>query len=182
MSPFEFSFALISLLLGLGFAALADSFAKLCLAGRRVRWDWLSPLVALNAFQAGLVYWWFQWSLRDQPVLLIGLAGRALACLCVYVFSVSALPADKGEPIDLRDHFERSRRLTYGAYLLYWLLVALALPLSAGRGTTADWGDCTALTLMVAGLFIRDRRFNLATQLFLLIIVASTWMLQLIAA
>jgi hypothetical protein len=57
MSAFEFSFGLLSLLLGLGFAHLEDALAKLVLAGPKVKWDWLAPLAALNAFISGLVYW-----------------------------------------------------------------------------------------------------------------------------
>ncbi|MCV0414597.1 MAG: hypothetical protein K5831_06910 [Brevundimonas sp.] len=57
MSAFEFTFGLVSLLLGPGFAHLANSFALLVMAGPRVRWDWLSPLAALAVFQAGLIFW-----------------------------------------------------------------------------------------------------------------------------
>ncbi len=97
------------------------------------------------------------------------------------MFSVSALPADKDEPIDLREHFERSRRLTYGAYLMYWLRVAFALPLSAGRGGTADLGGLDRSGANGGGPLHQKPALNLAAQLFLLVIIASVWMPQQIA-
>jgi hypothetical protein len=111
ISAFEFSFGLISLLLGLGMTHLAGALARLVIAGRKVQWDWLPLLAALLTFQSTLVYWWFQWALREQPVILADLTFRAVACLLLYMLAVAVLPEEtRGRP-NLRDHFERSNRL-----------------------------------------------------------------------
>ena len=91
MSTFEFAFGLISLLLGLGFVHVAQAFAKLIMAGPRVRWDWLSPLAAVTMFQLGLVYWWAQYGLRNEELVLGAVVVQACACLALYMMAVAAL-------------------------------------------------------------------------------------------
>jgi hypothetical protein len=60
-------------------AHLAGAFARLVIAGRKVQWDWLPLLAAVLTFQSSLIYWWFQWSLREQPVVMAELSVRAVA-------------------------------------------------------------------------------------------------------
>lgn len=180
VSAFEFSFGLLSLLLGLGFAHLADVVAKLALSERPVRWDWLSPMVALNVFLQGLVYWWFQWTLREQPVQLMDLTARAAACLALYMLAVAALPAVRDEPVDMRQHFERSRRFVYATLIVYILLVSYLLPAIAGRGLSRDPFDAAQVALAVVGMFVSARWLHAGVQLFLLLPMAQYWMLSTI--
>lgn len=185
MSGFEFTFGLISLLIGLGLAHVAAAFANLILLGPRVRWDWLSPLAAILFFESALIYWWFQWSLRDQEVVLGELAIRAIACLALYVMAVAALPDPRGRRVDLRDHFERSRRLFYGSLLTYTLIVGV-LPVlrrafTGDAAVTIPWFNLSNVVLLGLGCFIRHRWFNAALLAYLVVMLGIRWLPRVIA-
>ena len=181
MSAFEFTFGLISLLLGLGFAHLADSFAKLVMAGDRVRWDWLSPVAAVLAFEAGLIYWWYQWSLKDQGVTLAALAVRAVACLTLYIVAVAAMPAPGAEKTDLKESFENSRRLFFGGFGFFVLLVGV-LPSFAPHIVFAEgiggipWQNLFGLALCAACVFTGRRWFHGLVLIFMVGAPALEWL------
>jgi hypothetical protein len=181
MSAFEFTFGLISLLLGLSFAHLANCFALLVVAGRRVRWDWLSPLAALAAFQAGLIFWWFQWSVKDQEVTMAALAVRALACLSIYIVAVAALPAPEGERTDLREWFEKARRLFFGGFGFFAFLVGVLTPLVHSLMTPENdwplpWQNIITVALCVACIFIGKRWLHGLVLLVLIVPSALEWL------
>ncbi|WP_288758314.1 hypothetical protein [uncultured Brevundimonas sp.] len=181
MSAFEFTFGLVSLLLGLGFAHLANSFALLVMAGPRVRWDWLSPLAALAVFQSGLIFWWYQWSIRDQEVTLAALAVRAVACLAIYVVSVAALPAPEGESTDLRERFESGRRLFFGGFAFFVLLVGVVTPIvhrlmTPGSDWRPPWQNIITVALCVACVFVGRRWLHGLVLLVLIIPLALQWL------
>jgi hypothetical protein len=181
LSAFEFTFGLVSLLLGLGFAHLANSFALLVMAGPRVRWDWLSPLAPLAVFQAGLIFWWYQWSIKDQEVTLAALAVRAVACLAIYVVSVAALPAPEGESTDLRERFENGRRLFFGGFAFFVLLVGVVTPIvhrlmTPGSDWPLPWENILFIALCVACIFVGRRWLHGLVLLVLIIPLALQWL------
>ena len=186
MSAFEFTFGLISLLLGLGFTHLADSFAKLVMAGDRVRWDWLSPLASLGAFQSGLIFWWYQWSLRDHSVTLAELAVRAVACLALYIMVVAALPAPEGDRTDLRDRFEHARRLYFGAFGFYVLLVGVLNRFVrdvffSESVWIVPWSNLLTIALCLACIFIARRWLHGLVLTYINLVPALQWLPQSIA-
>lgn len=185
MSGFEFTFGLISLLLGLSLAHVAGAFANLILLGPRVRWDWLSPLAAILVFQSVLIYWWFQWSLRTQEIVLGDLAIRATACLSLFIMAVAALPDSRGRRVGLRDHFERSRRLLYGSFLTYTLIVGV-LPLIrravTGEVIMVPWFVLSSVLLLAVGCFVRPRWFHTAVLTYLVVMLAVRWLPRVIGA
>jgi hypothetical protein len=186
MSAFEFTFGLISLLLGLAFAQLADAFAKLVIAGKQVHWDWLSPLAAFVVFQSGLIYWWYQWSLRDEPVTLGGLVVRAVACLALYIMAVAALPSPKADRVDLSEHYEQARRLFFGAFAIYLLIVGILNRLVRDvmfgeRVWEVPWLNFLNLGIIFACVFIHKRWFHGLALMWLLIDAGRRWLPQAIA-
>ena len=186
MSGFEFTFGLISLLLGLGLAHVAAAFANLILLGPRVRWDWLSPLAAVLTFQSVLIYWWFQWSLRAQEVVLGDLAIRAVACLALYIMAVASLPDTRGRRVDLRDHFERSRRLLYGSLLFYTLIVGvlpvLRRAISGDPNWYVPWFNVSNIALLTIGCFVRPRWVHIALLVYLVVVLGIRWLPRVIAS
>jgi hypothetical protein len=186
MSAFEFTFGLVSLLLGLGFAHIAESFAKLVMAGKQVRWDWLSPLAAVTTFQSGLIYWWYQWSLRDQEVTLGGLVVRAIACLTLYVMAVAAFPAPREGPIDLKEHYQTARRLFFGAYAIYILIVGILNRFIRDvffeeRVWQVPWLNLLNVTILIACVLTKKRWFHSAALSWILIDAARRWLPQAIS-
>lgn len=179
MTAFELSFTLISLLLGLAFAHIAGAFAQLVVAGRKVRWDWLPPLAALVTLQFGLVFWWSQWALRDRDVVLAELSVRAIACLALYVTAVAVLPEAGEGPVDLSQHFQRSRKLIYASLFALLLIVGIAMPAyGAFMGQRAwffPWENLLVLTLMAIGFFSPNRLLNGAILGFIVLLVSVQW-------
>jgi hypothetical protein len=183
MSGFEFTFGLISLLLGLSLAHVAAAFANLILLGPKVRWDWLSPLAAILVFQSVLIYWWFQWSLRTQEIVLGDLAIRAIACLCLYVMAVAALPDPRGRRVVLSVHFERSRRLIYGSLLTYTLIVGVlpAVRKAFSDGAlTVPWFNLSNIALLIIGCFVQKRFVHAVLLLYLVVILGIRWLPRVI--
>ena len=186
MSAFEFTFGLISLLLGLGFAHVAGAFARLIIAGPKVRWDWLSPLAAVLMLLMGLIYWWSQWSLRDEQVVLSDLTIRAVGCLFLYVMAVAVLPDRTGKRINLRNHFERSRRLVYGSLAAHVATVGILPDAAAAFSGGGSWGSALQnmfiIALLLVGIFTPRPWVNGALLSGLLLLLGFAWMTRVIAS
>lgn len=188
MSGFEFTFGLISLLLGLGFAHIAQCVAKLVIQGKRVEWDWLSPLAAVATFQTGLVYWWYQWSLRNDAVTMAEVGIRAFACLILYVLAVAVLP-DAGpseDRISLKEHFERSRQLIFGSLIAYYAVVAVIPPMIRAMRGNGSWlylaSNFFSLALFALAFLVPKRWLSATVLIYILAIEAAVWLFQSIAA
>lgn len=188
MSGFEFTFGLISLLLGLGFAHIAHCVARLVIQGRQVEWDWLSPLAALAVFETTLIYWWYQWSLRNDAVTMAEVGVRAFACLILYVMAVAVLPEGgrSEERVSLKAHFERSRRLIFGALIAYYTVVALIPPLLRALRGEGSWGylasNVLSMSLFVLAFAIPKRWVSAFVLLYLVAIEAVIWLFESITA
>lgn len=140
MSAFEFFFSFYGLLLGLSVAELAGGFARLLHERHRVRFGWLTPLLALFVALDLATFWNQAWRFfRGAPfnpaLLLIGLAIAAT----FYVAASITFPRVTAEGvetrIDLDKHFWAHRGVIFGCvlaanamvWILLWLL-ALADP------------------------------------------------------
>ena len=78
MSAFEFFFSFYGLLLGLSVAELVGGFARVLHERQRVRFGWLTPLLALFVAVDLVTFWNQAWVFfRDAPfnpaLLLVGL-------------------------------------------------------------------------------------------------------------
>ena len=165
-------------------AHTAGSLARLIIAGRKVQWDWLSPLAAVLMFQSAMIYWWFQWSLRDREVVLADLTFRAMACLLLYMLAVAVLPEDsRGRP-NLREHFQRSNRLVFGAFGSYVLMVGILSPvyqmMFASRSWEVPWGNILTIVLCILAAFVQRRWLHTIVLLYFLYGLNVGWMTQVI--
>lgn len=137
MSAFEFFFSFYGLLLGLSVAELVGGFARVLHERHRVRFGWLTPLLALFVAIDLVTFWNQAWVFfRGAPfnpvLLLVGL----IIAATFYIAASVTFPRVSAEgvetEIDLDDHFWAHRRLVFGCILaanaIVWLLlVALAL-------------------------------------------------------
>ena len=134
MSAFEFFFSFYGLLLGLSVAELVGGFARLLHERHRVRFGWLTPLLALFVALDLATFWNQAWRFfRGAPfnpaLLLIGLVIAAT----FYVAASITFPRVTAEGvearIDLDDHFWAHRRVVFGCVLaanaMVWLLLGL---------------------------------------------------------
>ncbi|HEY0925157.1 hypothetical protein [Brevundimonas sp.] len=130
MSAFEFFFSFYGLLLGLSVAELVGGFARVLHEKERVRFGWLTPLLAAFVALDVATFWNQAWVIfRGAPfnhaLLIAGLVIAATFYVAASVTfpRVSAEGAD--ERIDLTDHFWRYRRLVFGCIMTANLIVGL---------------------------------------------------------
>lgn len=134
MSDFEFFFSFYGLLLGLSVAELTGGFARVLHERRRVRFGWLTPLLALFVAIDLATFWNQAWRFfRDAPfnpaLLLIGLIIAATFYIAASV-TFPRLEAEGGEArIDLDAHFWEQRHVVFGCVLaanaMVWALLGL---------------------------------------------------------
>ena len=157
MSAFEFFFSFYGLLLGLSVAELVGGFARVLHERHRVRFGWLTPLLALFVAIDLVTFWNQAWVFfRGAPfnpvLLLVGL----IIAATFYIAASVTFPRVSAEgvetKIDLDDHFWAHRRLVFGCVLaanaIVWLLLgALAL-------ADPDWAAVWSARLVIGvGIF-----------------------------
>ncbi len=157
MSAFEFFFSFYGLLLGLSVAELVGGFARVLHERHRVRFGWLTPLLALFVAIDLVTFWNQAWVFfRGAPfnpaLLLVGL----IIAATFYIAASVTFPRVSAEGvetrIDLDDHFWAHRRLVFGCVLaanaIVWLLLgALAL-------ADPEWAAVWSIRLMIGvGIF-----------------------------
>ena len=134
MSAFEFFFSFYGLLLGLSVAELVGGFARVLHERHRVRFGWLTPLLALFVAIDLVTFWNQAWVFfRGAPfnpvLLLVGL----IIAATFYIAASVTFPRVSAEgvetKIDLDDHFWAHRRLVFGCVLaanaIVWLLLGV---------------------------------------------------------
>ena len=134
MSAFEFFFSFYGLLLGLSVAELVGGFARLLHERHRVRFGWLTPLLALFVAMDLATFWVQAWRFfRGAPfnpaLLLIGLAIAATFYVAASITFPRVTAEGAEARITLDDHFWAHRRIVFGCVLaanaMVWLLLAL---------------------------------------------------------
>lgn len=154
MSPPEYVSILATLLLGLAMADLAQSFHRLMTAEAPVRWDWLTPMLALTMLVLILAFWWasFRWYARIDDVTIGAVLPDIGLFLALFLAAAVVLP-DKvpADGVDLRTHY-----LARASY--FWSLqtaIILFVILGAALRTTqpvADFALGQVNNLVVAGI------------------------------
>lgn len=134
MSDFEFFFSFYGLLLGLSVAELTGGFARVLHERRRVRFGWLTPLLALFVAIDLVTFWNQAWRFfRDAPfnpvLLLVGLVIAATFYIAASV-TFPRLEAEGGASrVDLDAHFWAQRRVVFGCVLaanaMVWALLGV---------------------------------------------------------
>jgi len=175
MSLFEFTFGLTAVILGLALTHMASSVHRLVMAGRRVRWAPEPVLLAGIIFLVIVSVWLGQWGGRDRETTTIGLillqVTKLLLPFLAAAFVLPETPPAEG-PVDLYDHYDRTRAFTFGALiaglLLFWLdgVVRWAVGDNPAREAITVWGVLKAapwafVTLYALLIFVRRRWFNL---------------------
>lgn len=173
MSLFEFTFGLSAVILGLALTQMAGALHRLAIAGRRVTWAVEPLLLAALIFTVLVSVWLFQWAQRDVQTTTIGLMMlQALKLLFPFLGAAFVLPDQVPESglVNLYDHYERTRRYTYGALiaglLMFWIhdVIQWAIaPLGDDpfRWTTAlAEGPWLFVVIYATLIVVRNRWFN----------------------
>jgi len=130
MSAFEFFFSFYGLLLGLSVAELVGGFARILQERERVRFGWLTPLLAAFVALDVATFWNQAWVIfRGAPfnsaLLILGLIIAATFYLAASVTFPRVSAEGHHERIDLTDHFWRYRRLVFGCIMAANLIVGV---------------------------------------------------------
>lgn len=128
MSPFEFFFSFYGLLLGLSVAELVGGFSRVLHERQRVRFGWLTPLLALFVAMDVATFWSQAWTIfRGAPfslaLLFVGLTVAATFYIAASVTFPRVTAEGVEQKIDLDDHFWAHRRLIFTCILAANLIV-----------------------------------------------------------
>lgn len=163
MSAFEYFFSFYGLLLGLSVAALVGGFAQVLHERQRVRFGWLTPLLAIFVAVDVATFWTQAWVIfRGAPynpaLLILGL----IIAATFYVAASIAFPRVTAEGvetrIDLDEHFWAHRSLVFGCILaanaIVGLLFGLLMSLDEGFAALATTRLWVGMTIFIAGAAI----------------------------
>jgi hypothetical protein len=112
MSVSDFLLAFVGIIIGLGVADLLTSLHRLLRAGRRVKWHWATPTLAVLMLLVTLVVWFRSFGalggLRSETVAEF-LPGFVVLVFC-FLMMAAALPDDVPDSgIDLKQYYLSSR-------------------------------------------------------------------------
>jgi len=157
VSAFEFFFSFYGLLLGLSVAELVGGFARVLHEKRRIRFGWLTPLLALFVAIDIATFWNQAWVIfRGAPfntfVLLVSLSIAATFYVAASVTFPRVSAEGGDERIDLDDHFWAHRRLVFGCVLAANLIVAVVVIILAQMN--AEFGRLAGSARLWVGVTI----------------------------
>ncbi|KQN04719.1 hypothetical protein ASE85_06900 [Sphingobium sp. Leaf26] len=197
MSAFDLVFAVFGLLLGLAVAEVLGGFArvlKLKRSAKPVRVGWLTPLLGLFVMLDLTSFWGMAFGMRDQMDASYLTLVVVLAIVGVYHLVASVIFPDEPEQWpDFDDWYDRQNRLVIGGLLginIATMVVQGVLdsihPLpETPVGPAGDigflfyaGGAMSLFALLIALLFVHNRRWNVAMLAALNLILLSTSILE----
>jgi hypothetical protein len=133
VTAFDYLAVLISIILGLAITQVLKGYRGMSLARERVRIFWPTPVWSVAVLLIAVQSWWAMFGLRAVRAWTFGAFGVVLVqAAVVYMLAALVLPDFFGdEPVDLRVHYFKHRRLFFGALVLL-VLVSLTKDLVIG--------------------------------------------------
>jgi hypothetical protein len=176
---------LIAIVLGLALAELASSFHRLMRAGKRVRWDWMSPALAVLMLLETIQFWWISqaWYANATDFRLIEFLPRLVILLLIYLLAAAALPDEVPEKgIDLRAYYLESSRYLWTLVLLLTLSIMIFLaPTNAQSSYLGGIArhlvlDGLVVIVAAAALTFRNIRVQQAAVIAILLMVVYAYL------
>ncbi|KQY84574.1 hypothetical protein [Brevundimonas sp. Root1423] len=186
MSAFEFFFSFYGLLLGLSVAELVGGFARVLHERHRIRFGWLTPMLAVFVAMDVATFWSQAWVIfRGAPfnlsLLFLGLVVAATFYVAASVTFPPVTAEGVSDRIDLDEHFWAQRRLVFTCVMAANAIVALVfsglIAVNAGFADLATPRLWIGMLIFVVGTataaFAPWRRVAVAALL--LVLVYSAW-------
>jgi hypothetical protein len=169
MTPFEFTFSLFGLLLGLSLAEVLGGLARTLKQWRTARLGWLTPLLGLLVMLDLTSSWALAWSLRDSIpanflTLVIGLFVTGL----YYLAATLVFPDDASKWPDLDIYYFEHKRQVLGGILASRVLARAAQFALGAAGWNYFAGFAAFVVLVLIAMFVRSKRANLAVLILFL--------------
>ena len=183
MSPFDFVFALFSLILGLAIAEALAGFAKVMKLhararaglGKDVRVGWLVPLLAALVILNQLQFWMTAYAVRDTlPLTYLTLLCVTLVVGAYYLFSALVFPEEPADWPDFDAYYDVHNRFILTGMLVINLAVAIIAgryrpPMTAAQRAIGEGpvgllvlaGVAMTMVLTFALIFVKRRWLNI---------------------
>ena len=188
MSVAEYIAAFVSIIIGLALADLVTSLQRLLRAGRRVSWDWLTPMAALLTMAFVINVWWTMYGslLRLDRISVAAFVPDLISLLLLFSIASSALPDEvPAEGLVLSRFYEDNRRWFWRLFALYtlWVTVVNGVRAASGGASAGTLAGVTVPNLVLATLMVvlastPRRRIHYAIVALLLVVTALAWLPQ----
>jgi hypothetical protein len=112
MSIGDFVLAFVGIIIGLGVGDLLVSVHQLLRAGKRVKWHWATPTLAILMLFVTLALWWrsYLWFSDITSGTIADFLPKFLGMVVCFLMMAAALPDEVPESgIDLREFYMSSR-------------------------------------------------------------------------
>jgi hypothetical protein len=188
MSPFEFVFSLVGLLLGLSLAEVLGGLAKAIKAGRHaartaapaLSLGHLVPMLAIFLMLDIAGFWTYAWTVRGEiPPTYVTLVFGLLVIGLYYLAASWVFPEDLADRRELDSHYFEQKRQIFAVVILCNLLAYAGRFLLSGMNAFTHWTwaswvlVATYFLLMLLAIFVRSKRANTIALALLLFTYAS---------
>jgi hypothetical protein len=188
MSPFEFVFSLVGLLLGLSLAEVLGGLAKAIKARRRAAriaappllLGHLVPMLAIFLMLDIAGFWTYAWTVRDEiPPTYVTLVFGLLVIGLYYLAASWVFPEDLADRRELDSHYFEQKRQIFAVVILCNLLAYAGRILLSGMNAFTHWTwsswvlVASYFLLMLLAIFVRSKRANTIVLALLLFTYAS---------
>jgi hypothetical protein len=181
MDSFTYFIAFYSLILGLGLTELLGGFAHMVRARALRKLEPQTALLALFILVDICSTWIDSWvSLKQVTVDLAGLWAPVLIAICFYLAGATVFPRDEADHERLADYYRERKAFVVGMLLAIEMLIHVTyLPIFEERIAhrpevfwlwTVPYNLAIEAT-MIALIFLRSRRANIALLVLLLLLI-----------
>jgi hypothetical protein len=176
---------LVAIILGLALAELGTSLHRLMRAGKRIRWDWMSPAVAFVMLLEVVQFWWLSqsWYANATELRLLEFLPRLIVLMFIYLLAAAALPDEIPEQgLDLRTFYLESSRYFWTLIVLLTVLIMIVLvPADAAHDYLGELRrhlllDSIALAIAIPAMFFRNIRVQQSAVIALLALTSWVYL------
>jgi hypothetical protein len=173
MTSFELVFSLFGLLLGLALAEVLGGFGTAIQKRKKIHIGWLTPLLGALVALDVTSFWMIAWDVRELvPAHYVTLMGGLVIIGLYYLIARITFPHDFVDWPDLDAYYFEHRKWVLGGAMACNLL-ALAALFALGaeplQGALTRWSLLVFIPALVAAMFVKGTRANIALLLLLLV-------------
>ena len=166
MTSFELVFSLFGLLLGLALAEVLGGFGTAVQLRRKIHIGWLTPLLGGLVALDITSFWMIAWSVRELvPAHYVTLMGGLVLIGLYYLIARLTFPHDFDDWPDLDAYYFEHRQWVLGGAMACNLLAIVALVALGAeplQGALTRWSMLVFIPAVIAAMFVKDKRANIA--------------------
>jgi hypothetical protein len=173
----------ISIVVGLALSDVAHSLHRMLRAGRRVRWDLLTPLAALLVTCSVVNTWWTLDLVFSHAVTFAAFLPNLGSLVLLFLLASATLPDQvPAEGLDLKAYYLENRTYFWGLFAL-WIaalvvneaLLSTAAGRSAGDILASTWRNLLFVPVFGLLMWTRRRWVHGIVLAFCLVVVVGSW-------